>query len=220
MFNDDYTKFTANDFPEAEQALAMYRSLVDEGLVHPNPETLSAVNALDYWKQRKNGMLVAAPSHFSTIKNGLKDGSVVGPHEFMYVNFPSPKKGQAALKIDVGYGVVFKSDPVKEKWAKRFLYWAQVENPIWTTAMKTFDPFGKGPVWTNDDPELQFLAKLATKANEWPVVDPGWGIKGYPEMRATMFPEMQKMFIKQATPKQTIDAISKKFNDIITKYNK
>jgi hypothetical protein len=39
-------------------------------------------------------------------------------------------------------------------------------------------------------------------------------------MRAAMFPEMQKMFINQSTPKQTIDTISKKFNDIIAKYKK
>lgn len=221
LFSDDYSKYTAADSPAAEQALTFYNTLVTEGLVHPHPETLSAVNALDYWKQRKTGMIVAGTSHADLAKNGLKDGSVVGPHEYMYVNYPSPTKGQSALKMEFGFGVVFKNkDAVKEKWAKRFLHWSQTENQIYTTATKAFNPFGEAPSWTKDDPELQFLFKLTTKSKDWPVVDPGWGIKGYPEMRAAMFPEMQRMFIKDATPKQTIDAISKKFNDTIKKYNK
>ncbi|WNQ13212.1 extracellular solute-binding protein [Paenibacillus aurantius] len=221
LYNDDYTKYTAADSPEAEQALAFFQSLLDEGLITPHPETISSVNALDYYKQKKNGMVVGAAAHAEIVKSGLKDGSVVGPHEYMYVNYPSPKKGQSALKMETGFGVVFKkNDAQKEKWAKRFLYWMQVENPLYSNALKTFNPFGKAPAWTEGDPELQFLAKLSTKAKDWPIVDPGFGIKGYPEMRAAMFPEMQKMFIKYATPKQTIDNISKKFNDVIKKYNK
>ncbi|MFK7697070.1 ABC transporter substrate-binding protein [Paenibacillus sp. HJGM_3] len=221
LFNADYTKYTAADTPEGEQALAFFQSLVDEGLVTPHPETISSVNALDYWKQKKNGMVVGTAAHAEIVTSGLKDGSVVGPHEYMYVNYPSPKKGQSALKMETGFGVVFKkNDPVKEKWAKRFLYWAQVESGVYATASKVFNPFGPAPEWTKSDPELQFLAKLATKAKDWPIVDPGFGIKGYPEMRAAMFPEMQKMFIKDSTPKQTIDNISKKFNDVIKKYTK
>ncbi|WJH32799.1 extracellular solute-binding protein [Paenibacillus sp. CC-CFT747] len=221
LYNDDYTKYTAADSPEGEQALAFFQSLLDEGLITPHPETISSVNALDYYKQKKNGMVVGAAAHAEIVKSGLKDGSVVGPHEYMFVNYPSPKKGQSALKMETGFGVVFKkNDAQKEKWAKRFLYWMQVENPLYSNALKTFNPFGKAPAWTEGDPELQFLAKLSTKAKDWPIVDPGFGIKGYPEMRAAMFPEMQKMFIKNATPKQTIDNISKKFNDVIKKYNK
>ncbi|WP_409345091.1 ABC transporter substrate-binding protein [Paenibacillus sp. MBLB4367] len=221
LFNDDYSKYIAADNPASEQALQFFKSLVDEGLVHPHPETLSAVNALDYWKQRKNGMVVAGTSHSDLVKNGLKDGSVTGPHEYMYVNYPSPTPGKAALKMEFGFGVVFKSkDQLKEKWAKKFLYWSQTGNQTYATASKAFNPFGEAPAWTKDDPELQFLYKLTTKAKEWPVVDPGWGIKGYPEMRAAMFPEMQRMFIKDATPKQTLDALNKKFNEVIKKYNK
>lgn len=221
LFNADYTKYTAGESPETEKALTFFKSLVDEGLVTPHPETLTSTNALDYWKQRKNGMVVASAAHSDIIKNGLKDGSVSGPHEYMYVNFPSTTPGQAALKSEVGFGVVFKNaDAVKEEWAKKFLYWTMKDNTIFQTAMKSFNPLGKAPAWTESDPELQFLAKLATKTKEWPVIDPGWGIKGYPEMRAAMFPEIQKLFIGMSTPKQTIDTISKKFNDTIAKYNK
>ncbi|CAH1191766.1 hypothetical protein PAECIP111891_00090 [Paenibacillus allorhizoplanae] len=221
LFNADYTKYTAGDSPETEKALAFFKSLVDEGLVTPHPETLTSTNALDYWKQRKNGMAVASAVHSDIIKNGLKDGSVSGPNEYMYVNFPSTTTGQAALKSEIGFGVVFKNtDAVKEEWAKKFLYWSVKDNVIFQTAMKSFDPLGKAPAWTETDPELQFLAKLSTKTKEWPVIDPGWGIKGYPEMRAAMFPEIQKLFIGMSTPKQTIDTISQKFNATIAKYNK
>lgn len=220
LFNHDYSKYIAAENPAAEQAFTFFKSMVDEKLVHPHPETLSAVNALDYWKQRKTGMVLSGTSHADLVKNGLKDGSVIGPHEYMYVNFPSTSLGQAPLKMEYGFGVVFKNkDVMKEKWAKKFLYWSQTGNEIYTTASKAFNPFGTEPSWTKDDPELQFLYKLTTKTEEWPVVDPGWGIKGYPEMRAAMFPEIQQMFINEASPKQTLDMISEKFNNIITKYN-
>ncbi|WP_135556988.1 extracellular solute-binding protein [Paenibacillus cymbidii] len=222
LFNDDYSKYVAADSPQAEQALSMIKSLVDEGLVNPHPESISAVNIVDFWKQRKTGMILGGPTHADIIKSGLKDGSVVGPHEYMYVSFPSPTEGKSALNMQIGYGTVFKNgDANKEKWAKDFLYWSQTKSKTYANAMKVFNPFSnEAPEWTKDDPEMQFLAKLATKAKDWPVLDPGYGIKGYPEMRAAMFPEMQKMFINQSTPKQTIDTISKKFNDIITKYKK
>jgi ABC-type glycerol-3-phosphate transport system substrate-binding protein len=222
LFNDDYSKYTAADSPGSEQALALFKSIVDEGLVSPHPESISATNALDYWKQRKTGMILGGAGHSEIIKNGLKDGSVIGPHEYTYVNFPSPTKGESILNVAIGNGAVFKdSDPAKELWAKKFLYWAQTQSKSYATAMKVFNPFSDTvPDWAKEDPEMQFLAKLTTKAKDWRVMDPGWGVKGYPEMRAAMFPEMQKMFINQSTPKQTIDTISKKFNDIIAKYKK
>ncbi|QGQ95572.1 extracellular solute-binding protein [Paenibacillus psychroresistens] len=222
LFNDDYSKYIAAENPEAEKALALFKSLVDEGLVSAHPESISATNTLDYWKQRKTGMVLGGPAHADIIKNGLKDGTVVGPHEYMYVNFPSPKTGESTLNVSIGNGAVFKgTSPVKEEWAKKFLYWAQTESVNYSTAMKIFNPFSDTvPVWAKDDPEMQFLAKLVTKAKDWKVMDPGWGVKGYPEMRAAMFPEMQKMFIGKSTAKETIDTISKKFNEVITKYNK
>jgi len=219
LFSDDYSKYTAADTPEAEQALSFFKSLVDEGLVNPHPETISAVNALDYWKQRKTGIIVGGTGHIGIIESGLKDGTVLGPNEYMFVNFPSPIQGQSALKMETGAGVVFKSnDPVKEQWAKKFLYWAQTESSTYPTAVKVFNSFGATPEWTQSDPELEFLAKLTTKASDWRVVDPGYGIKGFPEMRAVMFPEIQKLFINGATPKETIDSISTQFNEIIKKY--
>ncbi|WP_135556725.1 extracellular solute-binding protein [Paenibacillus cymbidii] len=221
LFNDDYSKFTAADSPGSEQALAFLKSLVDEGLVNPHPETLTSVNALDLWRQRKNGMIVANATHSDLIVNGLKDGSVAAPHEYMYVNFPSTTPGKSALKTEIGFGVAFKTgNATREKWAKKFLYWSMNENTIFAGATKTFNPLGNEPAWVVSDPELRFLAKLSMKTKEWPVVDSGWGIKGYPEMRAAMFPEMQRLFIGQTTPKQAIANISAKTNDVIAKYKK
>lgn len=218
LFNDDYSKFTAADSPGSEQALAFLKSLVDEQLVHPHPETLTSVNALDLWKQRKGGMIVASATHSDVVNNGLKDGSVAGPHEYMYVNFPSTMPGKSALKTEVGFGVAFKTgNETREKWSKKFLYWSMNENSIFASATKTFNPLGNEPNWVVSDPELRFLAKLSMKTKEWPVIDPGWGIKGYPDMRAAMFPEMQRLFIGQTTPKQANDNISAKLNEVIKK---
>ncbi len=221
LFNDDYSKYTAADTPVAAETLKFFKSIVDEGLCHPHPETLSATNALDYFRQGKNGMVVAGSATIGVIKNGIADGSIKAPFEYMYVNFPSTAKGQSALKTEVGEGCVFKNaDPLRTKWAKKFVYWAYNDNDIVYAVNKYFNVTGKTYDWVNEDPELQFLANTVKKAGEWKVVDPGWGIKGYSEMRAAQFPEIQQMFINKTTPEDTVKNISDKFNSIITKYNK
>ncbi len=221
LFNGDYSKYTATDTAAAAEALKFFKSIVDEGLCHPHPETLSSTNALDYFRQGKNGIVVAGPATIGIIKNGLADGSIQAPLEYMYVNFPSATKGQAALRSDIGNGCVFKSaDPLKTKWAKKFLYWAYNDNDIVYNVTKCFNVTGKSYDWLKEDPELQYMANTIKKAEEWPMVDPGWGIKGYSEMRAAQFPEIQQMFINKTTPEETVANIAAKFNDIIAKYNK
>ncbi len=224
LFNDDYSKYIAAENPAAEQAFSFFKSIVEEGLCTPHPETLAATNALDYFKQKKNGMVVGGLAHIDIVQNGLKDGSIQGPFEPMIVNYPSTTKDQATLKSEVGSGCVFKSNDEKRiEWGKKLLYWTYAESEVAYNAGKTFDIWGNEKGWMKESPnqkEVQFLYKTLGKASEWPLIDPGWGIKGYPEMRAAMFPEMQALFIGRTSPKQTIENISTKFNEVITKYNK
>ncbi|MBO9605870.1 MAG: extracellular solute-binding protein [Paenibacillaceae bacterium] len=221
LFNDDYTKYVAAEDAKSEDALKFIQSLVDEGVVTPHPETISAVNAGDYFKQRKQGVLVASGATYISILQALADGTATKPIEPILVNFPSTMGGKSALKIEYGNGAVFKSsDPVKVEWSKKFLTWMYTETTLPYQGFKNFNAFGKDVKWTAGDKELEWMAKLVAKGGEWPVIDPGYGVKGFSEMRAAMFPEMQKMFIKQATPRQTLDTIAKKNNDIIAKYNK
>jgi len=222
LFNDDYSRYIAAENPAAEEAFAFFKSIVDEGLCHPHPETLSAVNALDYFKQRKTGMIVGSLAHLEIVRNGLEDGSIEGPFEAILVNYPSVNKGQAALKSEIGQGCVFKSDdPKRVEWGKKFLYWMYAESELPYTAGSGFDIWGNEKAWIADSPhkeEAKFLTKVLGKASEWSIIDPGWGIVGYPEMRAAMFPEMQSLFIGRTSPKETLNNISQKFNEIIEKY--
>lgn len=223
LFNDDYSRYIAAENPAAEQAFSFFKSIVDEGLCTPHPETLTSTNALDYFKQKKNGMIVGGLAHIDMIQNGLKDGSIQGPFEPMIVNYPSTTKGQATLKSEVGQGCVFKNGDAKRvEWGKKFLYWIYAESETSYNIGKSFDIWGNQKGWMKEyanQAEVNFLSRVLGKASEWQLIDPGWGIKGYPEMRAAMFPEMQSLFIGRTTPKQTVDAISAKFNQVITKYN-
>lgn len=223
LFNDDYSKYIAAENPAAEQAFAFFKSIIDEGLCTPHPETLAATNALDYFKQKKNGMIVGGLAHIDIVQNGLKDGSIQGPFEPMIVNYPSTTKDQATLKSEVGSGCVFKNgDDKKVEWGKKFLYYTYADSEVAYNAGKSFDIWGNQKGWMKEysnQKEVNFVSNVLGKVSEWPLIDPGWGIKGYPEMRAAMFPEMQSMFIGRTTPKQTVDNISTKFNEVITKYN-
>lgn len=222
LFNEDYTEYTAAADPKSEEVLAFFRSLVDEGLVAPNPETLSTTNANDYFFQGKNGIIVAAPAVVQTIKSKIADGSIKEPFDYMFVNFPSETKGKSGIKLSLGYGTVFKNENADEvKWSKIFFEWAINKTDIYFNGLKQMKTIGDAPSWTNEDPEWQFLSKLLGQVGEWPLIDPLTKVKGFPEMRAAMYPEMQRLFIDDdTTPKATIDTISGKFNDIIKKYKK
>ncbi len=226
LFNDDYSEYIAAENPAALEAMNLFKTIVDEKLCHPHPETLSATDTLDYFKQGKTGMLGAGSlAHIDIVLGGLADGSIEEPFEPMLVNYPSTTPNQATLKSEVGQACVFKSgDTLKEKWGKQFLYWMYAEDQTAYTALNGYDIWGTAMDWIGnvENPlkkaEAQYLSSVLSKASEWPLVDPGWGIVGYPEMRAAMFPEMQAMFIGRSTPQETLDAISETFNGVIKKY--
>jgi len=230
LFNPEHTKYIAGEDPAALEAMKFFQTIVDEKLSTPYPETLTSTNALDYFKQGKNGMLGAASlAHVKIVADGLADKSIEAPFEPMLVNYPSTSPNQATLKSTVGNGAVFKSgDAKREYWAKKFLYWMNAENDIqyrankpafdmWGTDYSAINSVGVTPM---ENAEAEYLRKVLSKTSEWPVMDTGANIVGYPEMRAAMFPEMQSMFIGRTTPEQTLKNISDKFNDIINKYNK
>lgn len=221
LFNDNYSKYLAAENPKTEQVMTFFKSLVDEGLVNPHPETLSTTNANDFFYQGKNGMVVASPAVVQNIKAKIKDGSIKEPFDYMFVNFPSEVKGTSGIKLALGNGTIFKDqDPNKVKWAKIFFKWAINDTEMFFNAQKIMKSVGDAPAWTKEDKEWGFLTTLLTKSGQWPLIDPLTKVKGFTEMRAAMYPEMQRMFINAATPKQTVDNISKKFNDITQKYNK
>ncbi len=221
LFNDDYTEYVAASNPKAEEVLAFYKSLVDEKLVTAHPETLSTTNANDYFFQGKTGIVVASPAVVQTIKSKLADGSLKEPFDYMFVNFPSDTEGQSGIKLSLGYGTVFKNeDAAQVKWSKIFFEWAINQTDMYFNALKQMKTVGAAPSWTQEDPEWQFLTKLMDKVGEWPLIDPLTKVKGFPEMRAAMYPEMQRLYIDDDfTPKQTIESISDKFNNVIKKYN-
>ncbi len=229
LFNPENTKYIAAENPAALDAMKLFKTIVDEKLCTPYPETLTSTNALDYFKQGKNGMLGAASmAHVKIVADGLADKSIEAPFEPMLVNYPSTTPNQATLRSVIGNGCVFKSgDANREKWAKKFLYWMNAENDVlhiatkpafnmWGVDMSAVNTFGTDM----EKSEAEYFTKLLSKTSEWPIMDTGASIVGFPEMRAAMFPEMQSMFIGRTTPEQTLNNLSDKFNAIIQKYNK
>ena len=229
LFNPEHTRYIAGEDPAALEAMKFFKTIVDEKLSTPFPETLTSTNALDYFKQGKNGMLgAAAGAHVKIVADGLADNSIAAPFEPMLVNYPSTTENQATLRSSLGHGGVFKSgDAKREYWAKKFLIWMHAENDIifkanrpaydiWGTDYSAINNEGLTPM---EQVESEYLRMVVSKTSEWPIMDTGANIVGFPEMRAAMFPEMQAMFIGRTTPEETLKNISDKFNSIIEKYN-
>lgn len=211
------TGTVVGESPIVDQVLGVFDNIVQKGWCHPHPESTN--NALDLFKQGKNGTIVAGAVHAQIMSNGLKDGSVTEPNDYMYVNLPSNEKGKSALKVEFGNGCVFKNDNAEAtRLAKKFYWFMYDEDDTVYRATNYFNM--KKDMVTSEDPEVQWLAKLLKeKSTEWPMVDMGWSIKGFSELRAAMFPEMQSMFIGKTNPEETADNIGAKWNEIIQKYN-
>lgn len=218
-FSEDRKNCVMNS-KESVQALEYVKSLLDKGLIAPNPETRSAGNSIDYFVQ---GKLVASLGNSATLKaidKAVEEGALKEKFEAMLVPYPCVEDGKGVLAASGGYLVAFKSgDADRESYAKQYISYIGSENPDASKAFGNVDVFGRNEYLDNAHPEAQWIAKAMADKNMYSS-DPSFDIDGYSEIRAVFFPEIQAMFIGSKTPQQAMDDFVKKADDIIKRNTK
>jgi multiple sugar transport system substrate-binding protein len=202
LFNEDRTKIILGN-PDGVRGAAYLKSLIDKGLVMPGAESLKQGGVRELFYQQK--MVLMINSHngvVSTIDTAMAAGKFP-KFEYMNLYYPSSRKGVPGLLPSGGVlnYLVFKSNPVQEKWAVEFAKFAtNAENQ---KAISNFSMF-PARVATGDlypgNPYMTWAAEVAKHA-----YDVGSDSPAYAAVRAVFFPEMQALFTGRKTPQQAMN---------------
>lgn len=214
-YSDDRTQSTFSS-TENVQAVEWFKSLIDKQLVYPNPETRAAGMSNDYFVQEKTAVAFGGFSLLNAVQKAKDEGAIKGEFEAILAPFPSVKEDQGVVIGGGGQFVIFDNgDENKIKYAKKFIQFAQTEDPDFIKAMNAFDVYGRDTLGANPDPEKLWLSKLVTDTEHIIAIDGSYDIEGYSQTRAVFFPEMQAVFIGAKEPLQAMQDYDEKANKII-----
>lgn len=214
-FSDDRVTSVMNS-AENVQALEWVKSLVEKGLVFPNPETRPASMSNDYFVQGKTAVALGSLNTFNLVKKAKEDGTIPEEFEMMLAPFPSSKEDHGVIVPGGGVFVLFNNgDEKKIEYAKKFVDFAVNEDPDFFKAAKTFDVFGKHMMVDELSPEQLYMSKAISETEKISRIDLSYDVDGYTQTRAVFFPEMQAIFIGAKTPQQAMDDFVKKSNEIV-----
>lgn len=214
-FKDNRVESDMNS-PENVQALEWVKSLVDKGLVFPNPETRPASMSNDYFVQGKTAVALGSLNTINLVKQAKADGTIAEEFEMMLAPFPSAREDHGVIVPGGGVFVVFNNgDEKKIEYAKKFIDFAVNEDPEFFIAAKAFDVYGKQVMADELNSEQLYMSKVITETAKISGIDLSYDVDGYTQTRAVFFPEMQAIFIGAKTPQQAMDDFVKKSNDIV-----
>lgn len=202
LFNEDRTKIILGN-SDGVGGAAYLKSLIDKGLVMPGAESLKQGDVRELFYQQKIVLLINSHNGVvATIDKGIASGKFPR-FEYMNLYYPSSRKGAPSF---IGSGavlnyIVFKSNPVQEKWAVEFAKFAtNAENQ---KAISNFNMF-PARVATGDlypgNPYMTWAAGVATTTRNVGIDSPA-----YTAVRGVFFPEMQALFTGRKTPQQAMD---------------
>jgi multiple sugar transport system substrate-binding protein len=215
IFNDSLDTIIYNT-EESVKGLEFLVSLLDEGLAMPGAESLTSSDILQMFKQQKIAIYPnGRPQHIGTI-TGEQNAGKIDKFEMDLVLPPTAPGVEPAFYANPIGLAVFKSNDVQEKWAVELAKFAT--NTEHSTALKnvmlTPARISCGNLYPGNE-IMEWDSKVFKYA-----VDPGVGAKGYSEVRAVLYPEIQAAFIKAKDAKTALDDFAKNAQAILDKYNK
>lgn len=204
IFNEDGTKLIMNS-PEGVESLEWIVALNDEGLIYPNPETLSGLDILNLFFDWKLVSWYGARTTYTMVDKWTK---LVPNHVF--VQFPTVGGANPKASSGVGGFVVFDNrDPVKARYAKLFCkYFASKD---FSEHLVTFSPFtdGENPDYGNEN--LAFMGRCTPFGGKYF----GETNPYYANLREVFYPELQAAFLKIKTPQEALDDLCDTMNALM-----
>jgi len=214
--NADYSHTTINS-PQAVAALNFLKTLVDKGYVPPGPAEIDDDVALEMWAKAEVAGLVMQSGHAPpSIKSAVDQKLLDKPFAYTFVELPHVA-GLAHTQTTAGPTliVVHKSnDPVRNK--------AAVELALAFSSGEFMVEGAKRPgifparisipnTAPNDFGGVQIQAIMKTAG----VMDVGFALPQFSEIRAQMFPLMQEFYAGRLTAQKVLDTYEAKVNGIL-----
>jgi multiple sugar transport system substrate-binding protein len=167
MFDPAQQKYVVNS-PACLEAMKFLHSLSDQGLIVPGPAGLTDDDGDTYMKREEIAMRGYGFAEKGTILNGLKDGSVKPPYDYLIVNYPN-KPGAPPAPMGTWnphvWSVFKQQDPKKLQAILDFINYMQKPDIVvqiaagWAEVGVRKDTINP---W-KDDPDWQWVVPLVAK---------------------------------------------------------
>jgi multiple sugar transport system substrate-binding protein len=208
LLNDNGTKVAINS-PEGVRALEFIKSMNDEKLFAPGPESLNVLDAYQLFLNKKVAVSILNNVNYDLIKQGLKDGTVKAPFEIQMAFLPSA--GDPMCYAYPMGSIVFKAgngSKAETDMAKQFVSF--YSHAPYSDAGLSMMPLRKTVAQKLQDPIKIKIAESAEFAADFSQRAPG-----YLKLRASLFPELQACLTGQKTAQQALDSYAAKANAIL-----
>lgn len=208
-FNEDRTECTLNS-PEGVKGLEFLLKLIDEKVVPPGSATIKAGEVLQMFINQKVAICFSSTGSFASIEKGFSDGAEKFEYDFYMIPGASGKEPKNVTYIN-GFSIFNNGDADKINASKDYILIANEKENLKVAKAATSLPVRKSVGNLYPDDKLFAQGGRFVKFGG----DYGWDIKGFAEIRATFFPELQAAFTKQKTSKQALDDFAAQVNKIL-----
>ncbi|WP_077325417.1 ABC transporter substrate-binding protein [Virgibacillus siamensis] len=206
--NDDFSKYLINS-EEGVKALENMVRLVDEGIVAPGPANSDYKSGFKLWKQGRLIAYWAAPGEMFNVDNSKFDPYPIVPLHAKGVDPGVPVTGEQGIAI-------FKQeDPEKEKWAKKYLKFITSSEAIKKTAKGwLYLPARKSSEYTMNGEKYKAFNKYLELYSSLEKEQTGKFVPWFPELRKSIFPNLQAAYLHEKSPQEALDTIADKGNSL------
>lgn len=192
---EDGSAITINS-PEGVEALTFLKGLVDDGLVAPGAETMTAGDVHSMFMNKQVAVAGSNNAVYNQIQAGLESGSISQPLDYKFAYFPSVSDPYCFTYVKGG--CLFKNDdPDLVEESKKFIKFFSHE-PYTQASLLTM-PARDSLIeeYCADDPNLSYA--MSTLGNSMPVNN---GMPGYGSARTFLFPMLQGVVTGELTDMQ------------------
>ncbi|WP_174614598.1 ABC transporter substrate-binding protein [Virgibacillus ihumii] len=206
--NDDFSEYLINS-KEGAKALSNMVRLVDEGIVAPGPANSDYESGFKLWKQGKLVAFWAAPGEMFNVDNPNFEPYPIVPLHAEGVKPGVPVTGEQGIAI-------FKNDdPEVTKWAKKYVKFVTSTEAIKETAKGwLYLPARKSSEYSMDKEKFKAFNKYLELYGSLEKEQTGKFVPWFPELRMSIFPNLQAAYLHEKTPQEALDTIVEKGNKL------
>lgn len=209
MFSDDSSQVTINT-DEGIKAMDFVKSLYDENLMEPSPESMQSADTREMFRNQQLGVAYCLTTHYNEIVSAMATGEL---EKFDVSVFMLPGE-EKPVSFGQYYGAcAFETgDEDKVAWAKEFIRYFSTD-PELVMASATAGVPVRQSVIAKVETENPLLGMFMSEADYF--VNYNGGIPNYSEFRKALYPEFQAVLSGTMTSKEALDDFKAKADEII-----
>ncbi len=209
MFSEDSSEVTINT-EKGIQAMDFIKSLYDENLMEPSPESMGSADTREMFRNQQLGVAYCLTTHYNEIKSAMETGEL---EKFDYSLFMLPGE-EKPISFAQYYGACAFDTGEEERiqWAKELIKFFSSDPELVMASATAGVPVRQSVIEqvAEKQPELpMFMAQSDYFVNY------NGGIPNYSEFRKALYPQFQAVLAGTMTSREALDDFKAKADEII-----